>query len=113
MSQQRRQHQRVPTAISFVLDDGSDAIARDLSPSGVYFETDGQLAVGSEVRFSLQFDNPSGDLLFTCVAEVVRVRDENGKLGVGAKIIESHLERKETAVHRQRAARARVTVPVR
>jgi hypothetical protein len=113
MSHQRRQHQRVPSAISFILDDGSDAIARDLSPSGVYFETDGQLAVGSVVRFSLQFDNPSGDLLFLCVAEVVRVRDENGKLGVGAKIVESHLERKDSAVHRVRPARASAAVRAR
>ena len=113
MSQQRRQHQRVPSAIPFILDDGSGAITRDLSPSGVYFETDGPLAVGSEVRFSLQFDNPSGDLLFLCVARVVRIRDQNGRLGVGAQIVESRLERKDRAVHRPNAARSIAAVRVR
>ena len=100
MSQQSRRHQRVPSAIAFTLDDGSDAITRDLSPSGVYFETDGQMAVGSVVRFSLQFDNPSGDLLFSCAARVVRIREESGRLGIGAEIVESRLERKDRAAHR-------------
>jgi len=69
----------------------------DLSPSGVYFETEGPVVMGSVVRFSLQFDNPSGDLLFLCVARVVRIHDENGKLGFGAEIVESRLERKDSA----------------
>ena len=113
MSHQKRRHQRVPSAIPFTLDDGSDAITRDLSPSGVYFETEGRVAVGSVVRFSLQFDNPSGDLLFLCVARVVRVRDENGKLGIGAEIVESHLERKDRAAHRLAPSRASAAVRVR
>jgi hypothetical protein len=113
MSAQKRRHQRVPSAIPFTLDDGSGAITRDLSPSGVYFETDGKLAVGSVVRFALEFDNPSGDLLFQCVAQVVRLQDANGKLGVGAKIVESHLERKDNTVPQPKVARARATVPVR
>jgi len=97
MSLQKRRHQRVPSAIPFTLDDGSEAITRDLSPSGVYFETEGPVVMGSVVRFSLQFDNPSGDLLFLCVARVVRIHDENGKLGFGAEIVESRLERKDSA----------------
>jgi hypothetical protein len=113
MSEQRRRHQRVPSAIPFTLDDGSDAVTRDLSPSGVYFETDGEVALGSVVRFSLQFDNPSGDLLFQCVARVVRINSENGKLGVGAQIVESHLERKDSAIDRPYVKRARATVRVR
>jgi hypothetical protein len=112
MSEQRRRQQRVPSAIPFTLDDGSGAVTRDLSPSGVFFETEGELAVGSVVRFALEFDNPSGDLLFQCVAQVVRVRHQNGKLGVGAEIIESHLEKKERAVRRH-AARVGDLVRVR
>jgi len=113
MSHQKRQHQRVPSAIPFILDDGSEAITRDLSPSGVYFETEGQLAVGSVVRFSLQFDNPSGDLLFLCTARVVRIREENGKLGFGAEIVDSRLERKDSASRRPSRIidRARATPP--
>ena len=113
MSAQKRRHQRVPSAIPFTLEDGSGAITRDLSPSGIYFETESEIAVGSELRFSLQFDNPSGDLMFHCVAEVVRLRDESGKLGVGAVILESRLERKDAAVQRPNPVRASATVRVR
>ena len=112
MSAQRRRHQRVSSAIPFSLDDGSGAITRDLSPTGIYFETDGVLTVGSEIRFSLQFDNPSGDLLFQCVARVVRVRSENGKLGVGAQIVESQIHRADSAIYRP-VARPSAAVRVR
>jgi len=111
MSLQKRRHQRVPSAIPFILDDGSDAITRDLSPSGVYFETEGRVTVGSVVHFSLQFDNPSGDLLFVCAARVARIRAEEGKLGIGAEIIESRLERKGSTVPRN-VAPASAAVPV-
>jgi ABC-type arginine transport system ATPase subunit len=69
------------------------------------------LTVGSEVRFSLTFDNPSGDLMILCVAQVVRVQEENGKLGVGAVIVESNLERADAVARRVRLARADVAVP--
>lgn len=112
MSEQRRRHQRVPSAIPFTLDDGSGAVTRDLSPSGVYFETESKPAVGSVLRFALEFDNPSGNLLFQCVARVVRVQSEDGKLGVGAEIVESHLERKDTSIQRP-YVRAGATARVR
>jgi hypothetical protein len=113
MSEQRRRHQRVPSAIPFTLDDGSEAVSRDLSPSGVYFETEGKLAVGSVVRLALEVDNPSGDLLFQCVARVVRIRTENGKTGVGAEIVESHLERKDTSTQSAAIARADAIARIR
>lgn len=113
MSEQKRRQQRVPSAIPFTLDDGSGAITRDLSPSGVYFETEGEIAVGSLLHFSLEFDNPSGDLLFQCVARVVRVQPEDGKLGVGAQFVESHLERKDSSIHRPNKARAAALARVR
>ena len=113
MSEQRRRQQRVPSAISFTLEDGSGAITRDLSPSGIYFETDGDLELGSDIQFALTFDNPSGDLLFHCVARVVRIRPENGRLGVGAEIVESHLERKDSAIRRPNLARRGASVHLR
>ena len=113
MSEPKRRHERVPSAIPFILEDGSGAITRDLSPSGVYFETEGDLEVGSTIRFSLAFDNPSGDLLFTCVAKVVRIRPVDGKLGVGAQIVESELERKDSAARRLIPARETVAIRVR
>jgi len=97
MSEQKRRHERVASAIAFSLEDGTTAVTRDISPSGVYFEADGSLAVGTLLRFDLGFDSALGGLLVRCVARVVRVKQEDGKTGVGAEIIESRLERKEPA----------------
>ena len=97
MSEQKRRHERVSSSIAFTLEDGTTATTRDISPSGVFFESESDLTVGTVLRFDLGFDSPSGGLLVRCVARVVRVNQANGKMGIGAEIIESRLERKLTA----------------
>jgi len=110
MSEQKRRHERVASAIAFSLEDGTTAITRDISPSGVYFESDGGLAVGTVLRFDLGFDSASGGLMLRCVARVVRVNQENGKNGVAAEIIESRLERKDPASEERVSSRIRSAV---
>ena len=74
--------------------EGRDAgITRDVSPSGIFFETGEEMTPGAPIRFALSFDNPAGNLLLHCAAEVVRVERSDGKVGVAAKIIESRMER--------------------
>ena len=94
MPELRRAQQRVTAAMPVKLLDGSaTGITRDISPSGIYFETDEELASGSPIEFVLEFDNPSGKLLLECKGEIVRVERAGGKVGIAAKILESHLER--------------------
>ena len=68
-------------------------VTRDISPSGIFFETDAEMTQGSPIHFSLEFENPSGKLLLECSGEIVRVERAGGKVGVAAKILESRLER--------------------
>jgi hypothetical protein len=72
----------------------SVGLTRDLSAGGVYFESDTEYAVGSEIRFALEFASPGGRLLLRCVGEVVRIA-RGERIGVAVRISESRLERIE------------------
>ena len=67
-------------------------ITRDVSASGVFFETDVNYAPGSEISFAIELRGPAGKMMFKCRGQIVRVEDRGGKVGVAAKIIESRLE---------------------
>jgi hypothetical protein len=81
-----RREERVPTQLSIQMAQGS-GIARNVSASGIYFETDADLAEGAKLEFTVEFeDSPGGPLRAQCVARIVRVERRGGKLGVGAAI---------------------------
>jgi hypothetical protein len=93
MPELRRAQQRVSAVLPVKVEGRPAGVTRDISPSGIYFETDTEMASGSVILFSLEFDNPSGKLLLECSGEVVRVEKAGGKIGIAAKIVESRLER--------------------
>ena len=93
MTELRRTQQRVSAALPVNVDGHAVGTTRDISPSGIFFETDLEMTNGSSIHFSLEFDNPSGKLLLECSGQVVRIERHDGKIGVAAKIIESRLER--------------------
>jgi hypothetical protein len=67
-----------------------NAQTRDVSYRGLYFLTDANFEVGSEIEFVItlpQQVTQSGDVNIRCLGEVVRIEPtENGKAGVAAKI---------------------------
>ena len=91
VSVRRTRAERVPAAQPVHLDQGT-GITRDVSASGVFFETDVNYAAGSEISFSIEIDGPVGKMMLRCQGQIVRVEQRDGKLGVAAKIIESRLE---------------------
>ena len=93
MPELRRAQQRVSAVLPVKVEGKPAGITRDISPSGIFFETDAEMAQGSAIHFSLEFDNPSGKLLLECTGEIVRIERTGGKVGVAAKILESRLER--------------------
>ena len=93
MAELRRAQQRVSAVLPVKVDGRAAGVTRDISPSGIFFETDLDMAGGSTIHFTLEFDNPSGKLLLECSGEIVRVEKAGGKIGVAAKIVESRLER--------------------
>jgi hypothetical protein len=52
------------------------------------------MAPGSQLRFTVEFGSAAGTFHLDCVGEIVRVENVEGKIGVGARIIESRLERR-------------------
>ena len=95
MPELRRAQQRVTAVLPVKMDGRQTGVTRDISPSGIFFETDAEMPFGSAIEFSLEFDNPSGTLLLMCSGEIVRVERVGGKIGIAAKITESRLERCE------------------
>ena len=87
----KRREERVQAALQVDLDHGT-GVTRDVSTSGVFFETDMDCAPGSEISFSIGLDSPGGKLTLQCKGQIVRVERRDGKIGVAAKIVASKLE---------------------
>ena len=87
----RRHAERYPVQIPVQLAQ-APALTRDVSASGVYFETDHDLEPGTTLEFSFTLKNPDGPpLLLSCKGEVVRVERRGAALGVAANITDWHL----------------------
>jgi hypothetical protein len=91
MANAKRKEERVHAALPVDLGSGT-GITRDVSASGMFFETDVNYAAGSEISLSIKFDTPGGKLVMKCQGQIVRVEHRDGKVGVAAKIIESRFE---------------------
>jgi hypothetical protein len=95
MQRANRTEKRVFAALPVNLEGGSKGITRDVSASGIFFETDIENTTGSLISFTLEFEGPSGGMTLKCLAEVLRVESvaqQNGRVGVAAKIIDSKFE---------------------
>ena len=88
-----RDHDRVKAVVPIRLEHGPLGVTRDLSPGGIFFVLNAELYTGQTIRFTVEFENPTGTLYLNCVAEIVRVENVDGKSGCAARIIESRLER--------------------
>ena len=93
MARNSRKFDRVNANLPIKLDSGAAGTTRNLSPTGLYFVLEAGLEVSQHISFTLDFETPTGPLQLNGTAQVVRVEDAHGKLGVGARIVESRLER--------------------
>lgn len=90
-----RREERYETTLAVRLKHGT-AVAKNVSASGIYFETEVPLEEATPIHFTIEFaDSPTGPLRIRCEARVVRVEQKDGKIGVGASIINSTFERIE------------------
>ena len=89
----RRAHERIPTALKVVLQEGASGVTRDVSASGIYFRTAAAPGQGESIEFAVEFVDNTGQRTWVleCKAAVVRVEPEGDGFGVAAKIIESKL----------------------
>ena len=67
-------------------------ITRDISASGMSFETSASLALGSSIKFMVDFEGPMGKMVLKCLGQIVRAESLATGVKVGVKIIESRME---------------------
>ena len=108
MAERPRQSQRVNAEVPVRLENRVAGVTRDISPTDVYFTISDKLETGQEIRFSIEFGDPSGGVLcLECLGKVVRVEESPGKCGVAATIIESRLERRSAQAFRKEESPAK------
>jgi hypothetical protein len=92
MGSERRRADRVFVKIPISFE-GGEGVTRDANSTGVYFESDVGCDAGSEINFSMTFENPGCPVMvWTCKGRVVRVDEHDGKRGIAAQILQSNLQ---------------------
>jgi hypothetical protein len=100
----KRRDARVKASLPVSVDGRAAGVTKDVSASGVFFETEEDMADGSAIEFTVEFESPTGKLVMRCSGQIVRVERSGGKLGVAAKILESKLEIKNEAISNKAGA---------
>jgi len=86
-----RKEERVSTALPVNLGTAT-GITKDVSASGIFFETDVPYALDSVISFTVELDTPGGKMLLKCRGNIVRIEPLGKKVGVAVKITESTME---------------------
>jgi len=89
--QEKRSKERVLAALPVTLGSGT-GVTRDVSATGMFFETTATLDSGSVIGFSVEFDTPTGKMVLHCKGNIVRTERRNNRLGVAVNITESTIE---------------------
>jgi Tfp pilus assembly protein PilZ len=79
--EERRRGERYKLALAVQLNDGT-GIIRDISTSGIFFETVNAYSIGDTIRLFLNFEQET----LQCEARVVRVEPRNGQFGVAVEL---------------------------
>jgi hypothetical protein len=91
MVREKRQFARVALTVRVVLADGSTAVTRDVSATGIYLLAPPRTIVGNSVSF--EYDEPAIGLKYIATCETVRVERMSHGTGVALKFHECRLDR--------------------
>ena len=91
VSRERRAQERVTTALSVFLGIAK-GVTRDVSATGVFFESTVALDIGSTVDFSVEFGTPGGRMMIHCNGKVVRREERGDGVGVAVRVTNSKME---------------------
>lgn len=89
--EEKRREERISAALPVDLE-GATGITRDVSASGICFETEASYAVGNPISFTVKLDAPGGKMMLKCRGQIVRVEPRATRVGVAVKITESTME---------------------
>ena len=88
LKKETRKEERITCAYPVDLGD-MKGVTRDISASGMYFETGASYAPGNRINLTVEFDSPGGKLRLKCDAEIARIEPRDGEVGVAVRLIES------------------------
>jgi len=86
---EQRREPRESLALPLTLDDGSAAVTRDISPSGMYFEINNWHPMSGAVVFEMQLTERR--LKFKAEGQIVRVEHVPGKTGIAVRLVSPRL----------------------
>ena len=89
MGEDLRTESREERVLAMRVDGAVDAITRNISPTGVFFESSVEQMVGTMIDFTIDFDSPGGPLHVRCKGIVVRCEGHGGRCGTAVQVIES------------------------
>jgi len=87
---EKRIEPRTPLTLRLSVGAGVDALTRDISPSGLYFEFDGHCDFGGPLVFEM--DLPESSMKFTAEGAIVRMEQRGGVTGVAVRLIAGRLQ---------------------
>ena len=83
------EHRRAPrVAAPLPLPDGlrrGRGVMRDVSASGIFFETDSTYAVGNAIEVRLELDTPWGRVMVRSAGRIVRIEPHADRVGVAVR----------------------------
>ena len=92
LAMDNRQEDRISAKRPVRLEHGS-GITRNISASGVFFETVGHYVPGNRITFAIELRGVGEEnVLLDCQGTIVRVENKANRVGVGVKIVASTLK---------------------
>jgi len=79
--EERRMRERFKLALPLQLKNGA-GMTRDISTSGIFFETESAHSIGDMIRLFLNFEHET----LQCEARVVRVEPRNGEFNIAVEL---------------------------
>ena len=87
-SSDKRRQKRLGATLAVNLGRQS-GVTRDLSASGVFFETDAAYHKGNRIHFEINLDTPWGCAVCDCDGQIVRVERRDGSIGIAVQFGEA------------------------
>lgn len=92
MFKEHRIEPRERIALPLNLGNGGQGMTRDISASGLFFETDREQRVGGLIEFEIEFDRIDGLMKFKAQGQIVRIEPRGDKTGAALKFLVTRLE---------------------
>jgi len=83
-SKDKRRQQRLGARLRVKLGQAKGT-TRDVSASGVFFQTEAAYRKGSRIHFEINLDTPWGRAICDCDGKIVRVERRDGSVGIAVR----------------------------